>query len=725
MSPTAPHRFIVVVIAALILLLAPGVATAAKEPPASAAAHKRAERFVRNQCKPYDRSNQGHMAALAAVFGRTRPNPKDPAEAASANAELRTLADYCKRADVRLVWIIPSPQPDGSPDIAFEFKQPGLKTQCVEVVTHMASPPTAKGAARSISTKATGPQLKNPRWCPEGGGTIALRIEHDRGRDVPRTMAAAAGMAALDLARAPHVKGVDIYRGGARVRLVRNATGQMAILAEANAHPEYQELLQALIEAGDYPVIDEGGERGAPLGRASGQGAAAADPVDATREAIGAAGASSRAGERGAGGTDGAGATPGVMGADGMTSAAAGLNELGGIDFSSLELRYVSDVSTDKTRAAGFAFKALPGKGTADRGAGTRAAQRASEAFFVFLALDPRTFTVNLQPGQVDRIVDGKLGRTNAGRVMLEADLRMKKAIAPLIHPDGRVGRRYWSEIDRIVGTKPTCFTFRQWIVPAEATVYESEGELYILKAPLSVQLEADYYRSRGTPPLLNRCGGVDPALQRRIEAVYRRLILSRVQRAVRRAPEFAALRRVYFSRIAAEWYRERAAARAGGAYADIVGSGDIAPWAPARSWTPRDVFDRYMRSVTEGEFNVKRRVRIGNFVNTATYVYGGVLFSDVPRRNVSRAELTAMRPGLARRIAGALSQPAVDPQSGEIWLAGASFDRTAAASDPAFGSRDSADDGPDIGAPLVAFLVALGSALLVLVTRRVMRRPG
>ena len=463
---------------------------------------------------------------------------------------------------------------------------------------------------------------------------------------------------------------------------------------------------------------------GAPApGRASGQGAAAADPVDATREAIGAAGASSRAGERGAGGTDGAGATPGVMGTEGMTSATPGLDgETGGIDFSSLELRYVSDVSTDKTRAAGFAFKALPGKGTADRGAGARAAQRASEAFFVFLALDPRTFTVNLQPGQVDRIVDGKLGRTNAGRVMLEADLRMKKAVAPLIHPDGRVGRRYWSEINRIVGTKRTCFIFRQWIVPAEATVYESEGELYILKAPLSVQLEADYYRSRSTPPLLNRCGGVDPAVQRRIEAVYRRLILSRVQRAVRRAPEFAALRRVYFSRIAAEWYRERAAARAGGAYADIVGSGDIAPWAPARSWTPRDVFDRYMRSATEGEFNVKRRVRIGQL---RQYAYGGVLFSDVPRRNVSRAELTAMRPGLARRIAGALSQPAVDPQSGEIWLAGASFDRTAAASDPAFGSRGSADDGPDIGAPLVAFLVALGSALLVLVTRRVMRRPG
>lgn len=466
------------------------------------------------------------------------------------------------------------------------------------------------------------------------------------------------------------------------------------------------------------------GSGAAAPGRASGQSAAAADPVDATREAIGAAAASARGGLQGAGGTAGAGAAPAVMGAGGMTSATAGLDETGGIDFSSLELRYVSDVSTDKTRAAGFAFKALPGKGNADRGAGARAAQRASEAFFVFLALDPRTFTVNLQPGQVDRIVDEKLGRTNAGRVMLEADLRMKKATAPLIHPDGRVGRRYWAEIDRIVGTKPTCLIVRQWIVPAEATVYESEGELYILKAPLSVQLEADYYRSRNTPPLLNRCGGVDPALQARVEAVYRRLILSRVQRAVRRAPEFAALRRVYFSRIAAEWYRERAAVRDRGAFAAIVGSGDISPWAPARSWTPRDVFDRYTRSITEGEFNVKRRVRIGNFVNTATYVYGGVVFGDVPRRNVTRAELTAMRPGLARRIAGALSQPAIDSQSGEIWLAGASFDHAAAAADPAFGAPGDSDGGPGIGAPLVA-LGALAITLLALVTRRVLRRTG
>jgi hypothetical protein len=261
----------------------------------------------------------------------------------------------------------------------------------------------------------------------------------------------------------------------------------------------------------------------------------------------------------------------------------------------------------------------------------------------------------------------------------------MKKKTASLIHPKGRLGRRYWSQVYRILGWKKACVTVRQWIVPTQATVHQNDGELYILKAPLSVKLRSQQFKT--APAGINAsCGKYDPALQARIEAVYRRLVLPRVQRAVRTAREFAALRRVYFSRIAAEWYRERAAARNGRAFASIVDSGDISPWAPKRAWTPRDVFDRYVTSYTKGEFNVKHRVRVGNLVGIRTYVWGGVDFSRVPRRNVSPRELATIQPGLARLISTALSQPAVDPQSGEVWLAGTSFDPAAAAEDPAFG---------------------------------------
>jgi hypothetical protein len=220
--------------------------------------------------------------------------------------------------------------------------------------------------------------------------------------------------------------------------------------------------------------------------------------------------------------------------------------------------------------------------------------------------------------------------------------------------------------------------------VPAPATVYATDRELYIIKAPLSVKLESEYLRKRGESAR-HECSGAYPGVAERSEAVYRKLVLPRIQRAVRRAPEYAALRRVYFSRVAAEWYRDRAARR-GGAYADIIDSYDITPWRQRRSWRPRDVFNRYVRSFKHGEFNLKRVSREGNLIMTRSYIFGGVDFTSVPLRQVNRAELKTLRPGIKRRLARALWRPTADRETGTIWLAGASFDRAKAATDPAFG---------------------------------------
>jgi hypothetical protein len=348
-------------------------------------------------------------------------------------------------------------------------------------------------------------------------------------------------------------------------------------------------------------------------------------------------------------------------------------SELGGVDFSTLELRYVSDVSSDKTRAAGFAFRARPSRAGSDAKRGRNAAH----AFFVWLALPTSAMWVNLNPSEPDRIIEPRFGRTSAGRVLLEADLRMKKTAARLTNPNTRTGRRYWNELDAITGGEVACSSARMWIVPAPATVRETADELYIVKAPLKVKLESDLLGALGSS-----CGL--PVYAKEIEAVSRRLILPRVQRAVRSAPEYAALRSVYMSRVAAEWYRKRAD-REHGAFAEIVDSGDISRWALKRSWTPRQTFRRYVRSYENGEYKVKRRTRKGNIIYTYTYTSGGVDFADVPRRNVSPRKLLRLRPGLPSRISRALTRPTADPQTGDVWLAGASFDRAAAAKDPVF----------------------------------------
>ena len=380
---------------------------------------------------------------------------------------------------------------------------------------------------------------------------------------------------------------------------------------------------------------------------------------------------------------------------------------LGGIDFSSLELRYIADPSTRGTRASAFAFKAVPGKSGPRRASiARRAVRESSDAFFVWLALPPQSFTVNLNPSEPDRIVDSQLGRTDPGRILLEADLRMKKTVARLIHPHSRLGARFWAALDRLYEPQSAqvCLSFRQWIVPAPATVSENRGELYILKAPLDVKMESDYRRRRPVAGAGARpCPGQPQALEERSEALYRRMILPHVQRAVGRRPEYAALRRVYLARVAAEWYR-RLGAREGGAFVEIIDSDDISRWVSKRRWRPRALFDQYVRSFRRGEFRVKRRTQEGNVVKTRTLVYGGVDFTSVPQQAVSAEGLRRLRPGLPAMLARSLSRPVVDRGRGEIWLAGASFDRRFAVGDPV------STGGSSVGAPLI-----IGGTLVLL----------
>jgi len=237
------------------------------------------------------------------------------------------------------------------------------------------------------------------------------------------------------------------------------------------------------------------------------------------------------------------------------------------------------------------------------------------------------------------------------------------------------------------------------WIVPARATVRETADELYIIKAPLKVRTESD--------PLNQLASGCQGDADRG-EAVFRRLILPRVQLAVRRGPGFAALRSVYMSRVAAEWYRKREK-HEGSAFADIIGSGDISRWAPKRSWTPRQAFRRYVRSYKHGEYKVTRRTREGNYIVTRTYFDGGIDFANVPRQSVSARDMQARRPGLPRTISQALTRPTADPHSGDVWLAGASFDRSAIVHDPAF---DGSAKGPG-SSLLLAIAIVLISGLL------------
>jgi hypothetical protein len=333
--------------------------------------------------------------------------------------------------------------------------------------------------------------------------------------------------------------------------------------------------------------------------------------------------------------------------------AEAEMESLGGVDFTTLGLRYLADgdASGRGVRYAFEAGRAGPRHGDGITGGlaeGLAAARLSSEAFFVWLSLPRSTFWVNLDPRDPRRVVDERLGTTDVGRVLLEADLELKRMSAQLTDPRTRLGARIWREI------KGDCVSTRNWIVPGPARVREDGDELYIIDAPLKVQTEAMY---RADEEGADQDCRVPKAVHLHNERVTRRLELPLLQRAVNRAPEFADLRRVYLARVAAEWYRLRAREHAT-TYGHLVDSGDVAQWRTTSGWRPTDTYRAYLRSFHEREYEVTTEERHGNRILRRTRSAGGITLDKVPWHSVSASDADDAWPGRVQHVRASLSAP-------------------------------------------------------------------
>src|SRR5262249_7596382 len=116
----------------------------------------------------------------------------------------------------------------------------------------------------------------------------------------------------------------------------------------------------------------------------------------------------------------------------------------GGIDFSSVQLRYVNDGGAGGNTYS-FRSPTTPGKSSTD---GTGAILDAFNALDVWLAVQPSKFWVNLNPDEPNRIIDQDLAATDVGRVLLNADLRLKEVSSNLIDPNTPTGAEFWRQMD-------------------------------------------------------------------------------------------------------------------------------------------------------------------------------------------------------------------------------------------------------------------------------------
>ncbi len=121
--------------------------------------------------------------------------------------------------------------------------------------------------------------------------------------------------------------------------------------------------------------------------------------------------------------------------------------------------------------------------------------------FLIGLALPNKTFWVNLRPDSPENVIDRDLARTDVGRILLEADVQLKKDLALMTSPATPEGKRYWDKLyaraEALLGSENTTIPTlcRPWIVPGDIIIRETKGTAYIYKATLKVMLEQDYLK--------------------------------------------------------------------------------------------------------------------------------------------------------------------------------------------------------------------------------------
>lgn len=342
------------------------------------------------------------------------------------------------------------------------------------------------------------------------------------------------------------------------------------------------------------------------------------------------------------------------------------LRRPGGIDFSTMELRYLSEASDGSGVRYAFHAGDNPNEDQEPSFGGLEAAQLSSDALFTWLALPQSSFWVNLNPDQPDKIMDDKLASTDAGRVLLQADLALKRNIAKLTVPDNDTGRQFWSSLRRSSNGQLCWPSWRVWIEPLPASVRDKNGELYILDAPLQVKMERLEFHAK---PNQGACAATEDVLNYNFGKMDQ-IVRPKVEEAVNTAPEYEDLRRVYYARVAAEWIRQRNAATPS-PYALIIGSGDASRWPARTPWSKQAVYQEYLKSYKDGEF----QYYWVDTNNGVPWIYqgklGGVDFAQSPRDPMADGTFAAKYPALPATVQDSRQAPVDDRAAPVTWLGG------------------------------------------------------
>jgi methylase of polypeptide subunit release factors len=250
--------------------------------------------------------------------------------------------------------------------------------------------------------------------------------------------------------------------------------------------------------------------------------------------------------------------------------------------------------------------------------------------FFTGIVLPNSAFWVNLRPGSADAIMDKRLASTDAGRILLEADIQLKKDLALRTSPDSPQGAAYWERLykkaEELFGSVPQSLptVSRPWIVPDQIILRTNGREAYIYKATLKVQLESD--RLGAAAPLPG-----DPRFKELNEfsaSLMRELILPGLSRDINCGSAYAQLRQVFYSLIIAQSFKARFSSDP--RWRTVIDSADLSGLNSRTPWSKEALFRQYEQSFSRGEYGYQQQMQgvLGNV--TRSYTSGGVIFTGL-----------------------------------------------------------------------------------------------
>jgi len=304
--------------------------------------------------------------------------------------------------------------------------------------------------------------------------------------------------------------------------------------------------------------------------------------------------------------------------------------------FRPIHLRYFSYDSLNNS------FKLLLDKGTNPKQIEQKLKEEAKELlkyFLIGVTLPNDKFWVNLRPDSPKQIIDFNLEETDIGKIMLEADLQLKKDTANFTSPQTPEGKEYWNKLykkaEEIYGTEnitiPTLT--RPWIVPNEIIVRETKDSAYVYKATLKVMLEQDYLKDSTTYNFKDQRA---KALNEYSSQLIRELIIPKLTKEVNLSKRYAPLRQVYYSLILSRWFKSRfqqvanrhACSLQKGTdpgFISLIDKNDLTNLTSKDTWDKNTYFQAYKKSFTEGEYNIKEPVYTPSGQVIRSYFSGGM----------------------------------------------------------------------------------------------------